>query len=537
MGTIATDTKTTPSQKSSIALLMKALNIMPSRKACSSRKVSFSSIMNEKSNHVSGVSGKSEKNLPVIKAESTPDPKSEPETTDTTAGKKVAATAQKINRADGVPLLTLPEKKEPVKAGLNESAVPEQAKDAPSFKTPVVDAVYTGVLALTTPISAGEKSALVMPALATTDKKSAQVTAALETSEKKSALATAALVTSEKKSARLTAALETPGEKSALATAALETPREKSARLTAALETLGEKTSVAVAEKTLPLRDFISSLEKKNIKPTANTANPINPKSEESSLTTDRATKAESIQKPETAFMKHVAAEIRQKGDGPSPETILSQVRQTVITLQDDSQAVASSKGIATSDETQKHVLMAVGVNDAKGEAIPFRTDAPQIQAATETKTPSSERTVGLRTQAVIDQIIEAKQSMGNDFGRVRIVLDPPNLGTVDLDIIVRKEHVNVVMTADNASVQQVLQSHADDIRVALQQQNLKIETFQVLLQDNTSGQQYGHSGAAFEQQTGHPSRQAVPDSVPIKADSSSTEGAVPLRGLISVFA
>ena len=481
MGTISIDTTTTPSQKNSIASLMNALNILPSQKARSSRKVSFSTIMNEKTNHVSVASGKSKKASSVIKAESATDPKSEPETTDATAGEKVAGTAQRMKRPDSVPLLTLPEKKETVKAGLGKSAVPEKDEDVPSFKTPVVNALSAEGPALTTPISAGEKLPLI------------------------------------------TAALETAGEKSPLVTAALEISQDKNA--------------ATAAGKTLSTRDFTSSPDKKNIKPTVDTANSVNPQSEESLFTTDHSPKAESIQKKETAFMKHVAAEMRQKDNGPSPETILSQVRQTVITSQDDSQPVASSEGLATSDETQKHVFTAGGVNDAKGEAILLRADTSHIQAVSETKVPSSEKAAGIRTQAVIDQIIEAKQSMGNDFGRARIVLDPPNLGTVDLDIIVRREHVNVVMTADNASVQQILQSHADDIRAALQQQNLKIETFQVLLQDNTSGQQYGNSGAAFEQQREHSSRQAVPDSVPTVADSSSNEGPAPVRGLISVFA
>ena len=61
--------------------------------------------------------------------------------------------------------------------------------------------------------------------------------------------------------------------------------------------------------------------------------------------------------------------------------------------------------------------------------------------------------------QAVIDQILEARQGVGNEFGRIRILLNPPNLGTVDLEIVVRGEKVEVVMTAENAAVQRALQS------------------------------------------------------------------------------
>lgn len=112
------------------------------------------------------------------------------------------------------------------------------------------------------------------------------------------------------------------------------------------------------------------------------------------------------------------------------------------------------------------------------------------------------------RIQAVIDQIMDARQNMTGDFGRVRIVLSPPNLGNVDLQIILRRERIGVVMTADNAIVQQALLSRADDIRIALERHDFRIETFQVLLEEQTANHHQARGGAMFEQHREHREKQ-----------------------------
>ncbi|MCX5853736.1 MAG: flagellar hook-length control protein FliK [Deltaproteobacteria bacterium] len=253
-------------------------------------------------------------------------------------------------------------------------------------------------------------------------------------------------------------------------------------------------------------------------------------------------------QKTETVFMNRIADTLRQKHDGPTSDAILTQVRRTVITLQDDGQSAAPLKEKGTAFEMQKPLIHPAGGGDKEGatgrgaydrgdqETFPLRADTPGIQTASETKAAASEKSTGLRAQAIIDQIVDARQTMGNDFGRIRIVLDPPNLGTVDLEIIVRKERVEIVMTADNASVQQALQSRTDDVRAALQRQDLKIETFQVLLQDNGPGQQQAHGGAMYEERRERQAKYPAEDSSPVIAAHPSIEGGAPARGLVSIF-
>jgi flagellar hook-length control protein FliK len=140
--------------------------------------------------------------------------------------------------------------------------------------------------------------------------------------------------------------------------------------------------------------------------------------------------------------------------------------------------------------------------------------------------------------QAVIDHILEARQGVGNDFGRVRILLNPPDLGAVDLDIVVRRERVDVVMIAENATVQQALQSRSDDVRMALHRHDLKMEGFQVFVQDNGTGRQQTGSGEMYRQNREHRERfNARVEGAPALQLFSSVTGENSAAGRISIFA
>jgi flagellar hook-length control protein FliK len=170
-------------------------------------------------------------------------------------------------------------------------------------------------------------------------------------------------------------------------------------------------------------------------------------------------------------------------------------------------------------------------------DILTFRVEMPNIVSAQEITASSTVEAEGIEIQTVIDQIFEARQNASNDLGRVRIQLDPPNLGTVDLDIVVRGERVDVVMTAENATVQQALQSRADDIRIAMQRQDLKIEGFQVLLQDNGHNQQQTDSGAMYRQSREHQEGfNTNEDAPPAYPTFSHVAGGNSAAGLVSIF-
>jgi flagellar hook-length control protein FliK len=155
-------------------------------------------------------------------------------------------------------------------------------------------------------------------------------------------------------------------------------------------------------------------------------------------------------------------------------------------------------------------------INVTGRDTWPLRAEWISAIHAPEAETPLSGALPAHRTQAIIEQIMDARQGMQGDFGRIRILLTPPNLGTVDLQILMRRDRVEVIMMADNAGVQQALLSRTEDIRAALQRQDIKIETFEVLLQDRSADQRQAGSGAMFDHQQEREDKQFFMDSDPL---------------------
>ena len=290
----------------------------------------------------------------------------------------------------------------------------------------------------------------------------------------------------------------------------------------------------------------------------------------------------------EAGFLNRIAEIMQQKDNGPAEDGILADIRRVRISAQDPRHQASLSREVSVMATEIRKPVVAETVNDrgagigqtasesatkvelpdqavfmknsaaavagpardheqsrnagkitgSEQDGYPFPIKTATVLSPTETRSAAAGGPSGTQTQAIINQILDAKQAMSSDFGRVRIVLEPPNLGTVDLEIIVRRERVEVVMTADNAGVQQALQSRADDVRSALQRQDLKIETFQVLLQDNGSGQQQANSGAMYEQRReGWARLNAAEEHTPALPVLPSVEGSASATGQLSVFA
>ncbi len=302
---------------------------------------------------------------------------------------------------------------------------------------------------------------------------------------------------------------------------------------------------------------------------------------------TNQIRSAKSEHRTEAEHTDHVVEALRQKDNKPAADNI-SDLRRMTVSNRDNRAEMATQKaGRYVAAATQKPVpaisdrVAAMGQTvsddfqvDLSGKAVfmknspagitaadqgnqqiwnvapdrhhrttnqdefPLRTEMTNILSTQGHRSSTTNGPAGIHSQALIDQILDAKQSLNNGFGRVRITLDPPNLGTVNLEIVVRKERVEVVITADNSGVQQALQSRADDIRTALQRQDLKIETFQVLLQENTANhQQQTNSGATFGQRQEHQARQNLMDDItPLQPLMQPIRESETVRGLVSIF-
>jgi flagellar hook-length control protein FliK len=114
----------------------------------------------------------------------------------------------------------------------------------------------------------------------------------------------------------------------------------------------------------------------------------------------------------------------------------------------------------------------------------------------TDTKTAGAS---SLRPEALIEQVaVHTRQGLLNGPGRMKITLNPPHLGTINMDVLVRNNKVEVVMIASNQEVQQVLKSHADQLKNALQGQGLKVDGFDVMLSGNQGERGYRFSSGNF---------------------------------------
>ena len=101
-----------------------------------------------------------------------------------------------------------------------------------------------------------------------------------------------------------------------------------------------------------------------------------------------------------------------------------------------------------------------------------------------------------IKPQVVIQQVVDGvTSSIGKDSGRIRIELTPPNLGTLNLDLVVTQDHVKMVILADNQDVRNLLQSNMEQLKTSLQQQGIKTDAINVFVQDRLLSNSNGNPG------------------------------------------
>lgn len=117
-----------------------------------------------------------------------------------------------------------------------------------------------------------------------------------------------------------------------------------------------------------------------------------------------------------------------------------------------------------------------------------------------------------LRPQELIEQIVQNRQIIDKGSGRVRMTLNPPSLGTLDMDVRVKNNRVEVTMTADNREVKQILQTNLDELKTALKDQGLSVERLNIQWQNQDGGQgnfNFAHNGSSPGRDGRNISRQA----------------------------
>jgi flagellar hook-length control protein FliK len=142
--------------------------------------------------------------------------------------------------------------------------------------------------------------------------------------------------------------------------------------------------------------------------------------------------------------------------------------------------------------------------------------------------------------QDIMDQIEDsAAKMLKKGPERIVITLEPPNLGTLNLDVKVHNDMVRLVLIADSHEVKQVLQTNLDQLKTALQDHGLNMDHFDVLVQQRSSENPGFHQwgGALFEDGRGRRENTKEDSLPPQLSPVDGDELNEPHLGSISLFA
>ena len=116
-----------------------------------------------------------------------------------------------------------------------------------------------------------------------------------------------------------------------------------------------------------------------------------------------------------------------------------------------------------------------------------------------------SSRAVGteMNPSQIINRVAsEFRENLSNEGGRIKIILAPPSLGTLEMDVAVYHSKVRVILTAENQDVQKMLSGNIDALKGALQNQGLNIDRCDVLTQDRKEQFAQNSGQEAFQRES-----------------------------------
>lgn len=133
------------------------------------------------------------------------------------------------------------------------------------------------------------------------------------------------------------------------------------------------------------------------------------------------------------------------------------------------------------------------GKAGGRGEnSTPAVADGRSVGPLSALAPPSAlEQAPRLELQTAMARIAEEGRRLvvNEGGGQVRLSLDPPELGSLDMDVKVRNSSVQIVLTAEDRNVQQLLQSQRDVLERALAEGGLRMESFDVVLSSSADGE------------------------------------------------
>jgi len=154
----------------------------------------------------------------------------------------------------------------------------------------------------------------------------------------------------------------------------------------------------------------------------------------------------------------------------------------------------------------QANIIQTENINDGKGlkglETAKVGSD-PQAQSPTVTANnavkaveaskpilPENLLARGATEAKIINQIADKMNVRTNGAqNEVHVKLDPPSLGTVRMKIVTSGDTVRTVIVAENQAVKQVIENNFNQLRDAMGEQGLKLDSFSVTVGGESNNQ------------------------------------------------
>lgn len=113
----------------------------------------------------------------------------------------------------------------------------------------------------------------------------------------------------------------------------------------------------------------------------------------------------------------------------------------------------------------------------------------------------------------------EIKDHVSAGGGRIKVILNPPSLGSLEMEVAVRNNKVEITLIASSRDVQQTLHTNIDHLKGTLQNQGLTVDRCDVLMQANHEDYRQHTSQQAFyrdgsDKNNGHMSDEQVLEKV-----------------------
>jgi flagellar hook-length control protein FliK len=133
------------------------------------------------------------------------------------------------------------------------------------------------------------------------------------------------------------------------------------------------------------------------------------------------------------------------------------------------------------------------GLSQVQNGSVRVAPQTPMVQL------PSGQQ---IAESQIFDQVVtHISGSQNGDTGRMVLRLQPAELGSLKLELVVEGDRVKANLHAQTMQVQEVIERNLPQLRNALAEQGLKIDQFQVNVDQRQQGSQFGNQAQQDRQQ------------------------------------